>query len=159
MAGYETAIVRLRRGMSGSAAGLGVLVGRDQVVTCAHVVNTALGREQRDQAAPGEQDTVLVDFPLLGDGAVRVAYVVAWKPPPEAGDGGGDVAGLVLTENAPDGAIAARFLAAVPEPGASLRVFGYPGSPPRANGVHVDVTVKGEVGASCCRWRAPATRA
>ena len=84
MAGYETAIVRLRRGMSGQAAGLGVLVGRDQVVTCAHVVNTALGRGQRDQAAPGEQDIVLLDFPLLDEGAaVRVARVAAWTPPPE----------------------------------------------------------------------------
>ena len=146
MAGYETAVVRLRRGMDEQAAGLGVLVGPNQVVTCAHVVNTALGREQRNQAPPGEQDVVLVDFPRLDEGAVRVAHVVAWLPPPKAGDGGGDVAGLVLTENAPGGAAAARFLAAVPEPGTSLRVFGYPGRPPRANGVHVDVTVKGEVG-------------
>ena len=78
MAGYETAIVRLRRGMSGQAAGLGVLVGRDQVVTCAHVVNTALGRGQRDQAAPGEQDIVLVDFPLLDEGAA--CGWPAWPP-------------------------------------------------------------------------------
>jgi V8-like Glu-specific endopeptidase len=147
MTGYETAIVRLRRGMSGQAAGLGVLVGQDQVVTCAHVVNTALGRGQRDQAAPGEQDTVLVDFPLLDDGAaLRVARVAAWTPPPRAGNGGGDVAGLVLTEKAPDNAAAARFMAASLEPGTSPRVFGYPGSPPRSNGMHVDVTVKGEVG-------------
>ena len=146
MAGYETAIVRLRRGMSGQAAGLGVLVGRDQVVTCAHVVNTALGREQRAQAAPGEQDNVLVDFPRLDEGTVRVAHVVAWKSPPRAGNGGGDVAGLVLTEKAPDRAAAARFMAAFPVPGTSLRVFGYPGSPPRGNGMYVDVTVKGEVG-------------
>ena len=128
MAGYETAIVRLRVGMGGQAAGLGVLVGRDQVVTCAHVVNTALGRRQRDQAAPGEQDIVLVDFPRLDEGTVRVARVAAWTPPPEAGNGGGDVAGLVLTEKAPDSAAAARFMAG-PRAGsfaARVRLSGQP---------------------------------
>ncbi len=60
--------------------------------------------------------------------------------------GGGDVAGLVLTEEAPDGAAPARFAAATPEPGTRLRVFGYPGSPARENGMWVDVDLKGEVG-------------
>lgn len=32
--------------------GLGFLVGQQQIVTCAHVVNSALGREQREPAGP-----------------------------------------------------------------------------------------------------------
>jgi WD40 repeat protein len=147
MARYETAIVRLRRWAPGRpTAGLGVLIGPGQVVTCAHVVNTALGREKREQALPGEQDVVLVDFPLLPGGTVREARVVAWVPPPLDRSGGADVAGLTLAEDAPAGAALARFRSAVPEPGTWLRVFGYPGSPPRATGVHVEVELKGEVG-------------
>jgi WD40 repeat protein len=148
VAGYETAIVRLRCWAVGRpTAGLGLLVGTGQVVTCAHVVNTALGgRGQREQALPGESDLVQVEFPLLPGAPVRGARVVAWVPPPSSGAGGGDVAGLQLTEQAPASAVPARFAAAAPEPGTWLRVFGYPGSPPRESGVNVDVDLKGEVG-------------
>ena len=143
----------LRRRLSGCAAGLqrrptaglGLLVGIEQVVTCAHVVNAALGRGLREQVPPGESDLVQVEFPLLPETPVRLARVVTWVPPPSRA-GGGDVAGLVLSEVAPGGAAPARFAAAAPEPGTGLRVFGYPGSPVRENGIWVDVDLKGEVG-------------
>ena len=35
---------------------------------------------------------------------------------------------------------------AAPEPGTWLRVFGYPGRPPRQSGMNVDVDLKGQVG-------------
>jgi hypothetical protein len=149
VAGYESAIVHLRGWAAGRpTAGLGLLVGNAYVVTCAHVVNAALGRKQREQEPPGESDLVQVEFPHLAKAPVRLARVVpsAWAPPPLSGIAGGDVAGLVLTENAPDDAVRARFAAAAPEPGTRLRVFGFPGSPPRQNGVWVDVDLKGEVG-------------
>ena len=147
MAEYETTIVRLYGAAAGRpTAGLGLLVGSEQVVTCAHVVNTALGRGQREQEPPGESTRVLVEFPLLPKTPVRLARVVTWAPPPRNGAGGGDVAGLVLTEEAPVGAAPARFAAAAAEPGARLRVFGYPGNPVRETGMWVDVDLKGEVG-------------
>ena len=86
-----------------------------------------------------------VEFPLLPTTPVRLARVVTWVPPPSRA-GGGDVAGLVLSEAAPGGAASARFAVAAPEAGAGLRVFGYPGSPARENGMWVDVDLKGEVG-------------
>lgn len=145
--GYETATVRVRLWVEGhpATAGLGLLVGAGRVVTCAHVVNTALGRRQGEQAAPGESDVVQVEFPLLPGAPVRDARVVAWQPPCGAGLSGGDVAGLALTEDAPSGAVPARFMAAVPAPGTWLRVFGYPGDPPRPGGAFVDVDLKGQV--------------
>ena len=147
MAGYQTAIVRLYGAAAGRpTAGLGLLVGNEQVVTCAHVVNTALGRGQREQEPPGESTPVLVEFPLLPKTAVRLARVRTWVPPPRTGAGAGDVAGLVLTEEAPIGATPARFAATVAQPGARLRVFGYPGNPVRETGMWVDVDLKGEVG-------------
>ena len=149
MAGYETAIVQLCSSAPGMpTVGMGMLVGDDQVVTCAHVVNTALGRDQREQACPGEQDWVHVAFPQLPGVAmppVRLAQVTMWLPP-ESSMGGGDVAGLLLTEKAPDGATPARFAAVPPDPGTSLRVFGYPGFPLRETGSWVDVELKGAVG-------------
>jgi hypothetical protein len=59
-----------------------MLVGSRQVVTCAHVVNTALGRSQREQARPERSVTVEVEFPLLPGSPVRRARVEAWVPPP-----------------------------------------------------------------------------
>ena len=89
---------------------------------------------------------MLVEFPLLPTTPVRLARVVTWVPPPRTGAGAGDVAGLMLTEEAPVGAAPARFAAAAAEPGARLRVFGYPGSPAREAGMWVEVDLKGEVG-------------
>src|SRR5437879_2638908 len=99
-----------------------MLVGVGQVVTCAHVVNTALCRRPDEQAAPGKSDVVQVEFPLLPGAPVRDARVVVWEPPRGAAAGGGDVAGLVLTEDAPAGVTPARFMALVPTPGTGLRV-------------------------------------
>ena len=145
MAAYETAIVRLCGwAATRPTAGLGLLVNIGQLVTCAHVVNSALGRGLREEVQPGESDLVQVEFPLLPDTPVRLARVVTWVPPPGRA-GGGDVAGLVLTEVAPVGAASARF-AEAPAPGTRLRVFGYPGKPPREGGMWVDVDLKGEVG-------------
>jgi V8-like Glu-specific endopeptidase len=147
---YETAIVRLCGwGAGRPTVGLGLLVGPEHVVTCAHVVNNALGRDQLEQAPPGESDRVQVEFPLLPETPVRLARIVrsAWTPPAQSGAGGRDIAGLVLTEKAPGGTAPARFTAAAkPEPGTQLRVFGYPGRPLRETGAWVDVDLKGEVG-------------
>ena len=91
-----------------------------------------------------------------GPGAGGVPAVAGDAGAPGAGDdvgaaaaygaGAGDVAGLVLAEEAPTGAIPARFAADAAEPGARLRVFGYPGSPARETGMWVEVDLKGEVG-------------
>ena len=72
-----------------------------------------------------------MDFPLLPGAPVRDARVVCWRSPDSAEAGGGDVAGLALTEDAPEHAASARFMTAIPAPGTWLRVFGYPGDPPR----------------------------
>nr|MBA2695895.1 serine protease [Actinomycetota bacterium] len=127
-------------------AGLGVLVGTRQVVTCAHVVNTSLGRDQREQARPDPSAVVQVEFPLLPGAPVRTGRVQAWVPPPQRGEGEGDVAGLVLSEDAPTGATPARFAVQATAPGSRLRVFGYPETPPRERGGWVDVDLKGDVG-------------
>ncbi|HZD14711.1 MAG TPA: serine protease, partial [Pseudonocardiaceae bacterium] len=144
---YEAAVVRLVvRVIGRPTAGVGVLVGPRQVVTCAHVVNTALGRPQREQSRPDSKATVEVEFPLLPGSPVRRGRVQAWRPPPLGGVGEGDVAGLVLNEDAPAGALPARFANTGPAPGSGLRVFGYPQDPPQELGAWVDVDLKGEVG-------------
>lgn len=128
-------------------AGVGFVVGERHVLTCAHVVNTALGRDMHSQEKPSEGDRLRLQFPLIGaDGPERHATVVVWYPP-AAGDLRSeiaDVAGLEL-----EGALPAR---AVPaelshgHPAQELSVFGYPTDPPRARGAWVTCQLRGRVG-------------
>lgn len=141
----DAAVVRLIEPATATVAGLGVLVGARQVVTCAHVVNTALGLDQRSQACPAAARRLQVEFPLLPGVPPRAATVAVWVPPAVEGTGG-DVAGLELSEAAPSGAVPARLATVDAAAGEALRVFGYPGTPPRTNGAWVDVEVKGGVG-------------
>jgi hypothetical protein len=124
-------------------AGVGVLVGPRRALTCAHVVNAALGRGTRDQERPAGE--VTLELPLLEGRPRRTARVSRWRPP-SPGVPGDDLALLELTEVAPAGAAAARLDHATPEPGRTVDVFGYPGSPPRPDGGWARAIVGREVG-------------
>lgn len=149
-AAREGFVVRVLRAGSAVPAGVGFVVGDRQVLTCAHVVNTALGRTQRDQQAPGAQARVQVDFPLLRDpeeAPLRNCRVEVWVPPPVAGVTGGDVAGLALVgEGLPVGAGPARLAEAVDVREAKVDLFGYPGEPPRPDGAWSHCALGGVVG-------------
>ncbi|MGH3872998.1 MAG: hypothetical protein ACRDSR_16080 [Pseudonocardiaceae bacterium] len=146
----EGFVVRVLRVGSAVPAGVGLVVGDRHVLTCAHVVNTALGRAQRDQEAPGAQVRVQVDFPVLGEpeGApLRSCRVAVWVPPPASGVTGGDVAGLVLVgEDLPAGAGPARLAELVGVREAEVDLFGYPGESPRRDGAWARCRLGGVVG-------------
>ncbi|MEJ2854550.1 MULTISPECIES: trypsin-like peptidase domain-containing protein [unclassified Saccharothrix] len=121
----------------GLVVGLGVLVGARQIVTCAHVVNLALGREKLSGDRP---DRVEVQV----GGHRMVAVVAQWVPPPvREGAPGDDVAGLVVDVDVP--VAPARLVTTLPGVGQEVRVFGYPGKPVRPNGSWVTAVVRGEV--------------
>jgi WD40 repeat protein/3',5'-cyclic AMP phosphodiesterase CpdA len=133
---------------SGGTAGVGMLVGPREIMTCAHVVNAALGRDLRTQDEPG--GPVTVEFPLVPGAEPTTVTVARWLPPPrsDAADAGGhDVAGLVLAGAAlPGGAVPARLATQLPETGAIVDVFGYAATPQRRDGAWVEATVRGTVG-------------
>jgi WD40 repeat protein len=144
---YSSAVVRLVYVTKGlrKIAGMGMLVGPKQVVTCAHVVNTALERGQTEQTAPADNLILTVEFPFVPDSPQRSGKVVAWSPPPQTATGTGDIAGIVLSEAAPPGSAPGCFGARASSQD-SLKVFGYPGVPLRNQGRWVDVELKGEIG-------------
>jgi WD40 repeat protein len=127
----------------GTPVGIGALVGDRHILTCAHVVNAALGRDPKDQAKP--DGTVELDFPFAPrTGGLLRARVVCWVPPPADGRAGDDIAGLELTtETAPDGVVPARLAAEPPRPGRAVRVYGCPGERPA--GQWVDATIRERV--------------
>ncbi len=124
----------------GGPAGVGALVSERHVVTCAHVVNAALGRNARQQEQP--TGPVQLDFPLL-DAPMMIATVERWLPPPREGAAGDDIAGLVLAERAPAGAVAARLAVETPRPGRTVLVFGFPAG--RPDGGWAEAAVRGPV--------------
>ncbi|MDQ3886332.1 MAG: trypsin-like peptidase domain-containing protein, partial [Actinomycetota bacterium] len=127
---------------SGRTVGVGVLVGPREVVTCAHVVNAALGRDHGAQDQPVAEVTVAF---AAGDGPRLPAGVRRWLPPPRTGAVGDDIAGLVLAD-LPTGATPARLATNLPARGRVVDVFGFPGSPPRPHGAWVEAAVRGRIG-------------
>src|SRR5262249_16704252 len=114
------------------------------ILTCAHVVNAALGRDLRAQERP--EEVLAIDFPLLSECLTSRARVVQWLPPPREGVTGDDIAGLLLDEDPPPGAEPVRLGPERPRPGQVVDVFGYPREPQGENGVWVEVTVRDVVG-------------
>jgi WD40 repeat protein len=86
---------------SGEYFGFGLLVAEGKVVTCAHVVAGSMG-EPDGLPAPPSRGRIRLEFPFIAPGQVLTAVASAWQA--MAADGSGDVAGLVLDDDVPDGA-------------------------------------------------------
>ncbi|ACU40232.1 eIF2A-related protein [Actinosynnema mirum] len=113
-----------------------VLLAGGKVMTCAHVVNHALRRHEREAGKP--------DAPVRLQFGPRTvtARVAHWMPPPaREGDPGDDIAGLEVTP--PPDIPPARLITTLPRPNTVVRIFGYPGKPLRPDGAWVDALVKG----------------
>jgi hypothetical protein len=144
--------VRVLRADLSGAAGVGFIVGDGRIVTCAHVVNAALGREKTEQTEPKQGSLIKVDFPLL-DGAEsagrRDCRLRKWLPPPQPGISGRDLAVLELAHGAlPAKAGPARLMDPAGARNASVQIFGYPDlrSDPRPEGVRATLRMAGGVG-------------
>ncbi|WP_405759125.1 ATP-binding protein [Streptomyces sp. NBC_00073] len=150
----EGFVVKVRSRASEVPAGVGFMVGPNQLVTCAHVVNVALGRTKEDRTKPSDRARIQVEFVLLGDaegGPLRNCRIDAWDPPPGGGSAGRDVAGLTIVggDLVPVGAGAARLLDSRlgDAGGGEAAIFGYPGVPPReVNGAWTACLLRGAVG-------------
>lgn len=85
--------------------GLGFAVDATHVVTCAHVVNTALGRNDRlESGRPDPDDSLRVRFPIGGahdDDLFRSASVAGWLPASHGTFEAEDVAVLEFSIPAP----------------------------------------------------------
>jgi hypothetical protein len=104
------------------SAGMGVVVDGRHVVTCAHVVNSALGRPFESQNKPDKQ--VPVAFPYSNvSKAVRMGRVVSWYP---MGQGRTrDIAVLELDDDVPARAEIASLVLDYNLKDHTFEVFGF----------------------------------
>ncbi|MCW6010054.1 trypsin-like peptidase domain-containing protein [Micromonospora sp. CPCC 205371] len=130
------ALVRLLDA-GGTGHGLGLLVADREIVTCAHVVNLALGLSWEDTARPAV--SVQVEFPFVGPGRRYTAEVTAWRSP--APDGSGDVAGLRLHAAPPDGVAPCSLADTADLYGHRFSSFGITATHP--TGLWVDGEIRG----------------
>lgn len=110
--------------------GTALLVSPRYLLSCAHVVNAALGRAPDEAGVP--DGAVRLEFPASAPGTLFLARVVVWHPRvPQAG-GRYDVAGLELVAPPPEGALPAPLVLEA-TPGTPCRIFGFPAGRPGGN--------------------------
>jgi hypothetical protein len=120
--------------------GAGVLVSPQHILTCAHVVNDALGVERECDELPTAEITL--GFLTKGE-PTRRAKVVNWLP--VAADGSGDIALLELLDSKPEDAKPVRLIKDYEPPGDDrFDAFGFPVK--RDFGMITDGVIKGSIG-------------
>lgn len=119
------------KSLDGKMAGMGFLVSRSLVITCAHVINAALGPNVTDSSLLSRSSEVTVAFPFAaydnGKVAPEIAACVLRARPPGRLPSD-DIALLQLRSEAPE-EVGVTVLASVPGPqlaGNELDVFGAP---------------------------------
>jgi Trypsin-like serine proteases, typically periplasmic, contain C-terminal PDZ domain len=138
MTRVEQAQVRIYATDEKTIVGSGFLVGRREVLTCAHVVTRALGLpDDTPEPPPGR---VSLDFPFRAPGQRLAARVVRWHPQ-------GDIAVLELESDPPAGTEPAPLVEGSDLWGHPFRAFGFPAGHPE--GVWASGIIRG---ANACGW-------
>ena len=117
----ESAVVRFRDAAD-TVVGAGFLVGDGLIVSCAHVVAAALGRNEKQQPT----GPVTVEFPVRGPlgPTSGTATVIGWTPTEK--DERGDIAVLRFDGGVPEGVRAAWLSPAPPPAGTEVQALGFP---------------------------------
>jgi hypothetical protein len=101
----------------GVPTGAGLLISEKKILTCAHVVNSALGQEYD----PGQivQTSIVFDIPQIISNQTLTAYVDIW-------DKSNDISVLCCNEKLPFNPVSASLILEKDMWGDQFRVFGFP---------------------------------
>lgn len=132
---FRSSIVRLST-VQGGVVGTGFLVGRKYVVTCAHVINDALERDQDTPEQP-VNEKIYLNFPHASPKKSYTAHVVCWHPPRSLDASTRDVGILELEETAPHSVTETQFVSSPVAGGSAehqFHTYGFPGGYDDKNG-------------------------
>lgn len=147
----NSGIATVRHATDDYHAGMGILIDKRRVITCAHVVNAALALDVDSKNYPDAESRVVVRFPLV-DGQPEIeAEIAHWLAPGMSPRD--DIALLTLKEDAPEEAGIAILadIAAIPLDADRLSVFGRSESGPSGDywiGNNVDAKFMGSTTAA-----------
>ncbi|BAY87689.1 peptidase S1 and S6 chymotrypsin/Hap (plasmid) [Calothrix parasitica NIES-267] len=135
----ESSIVRFYS-QAGKVIGAGFLVSKKHILTCAHVVNSALAKAAGVQEKPTVE--VELDFPRVSPGIHVTAKVIFWLPvnPNQSQE---DIALLELSNSIPDTVQPVQLMTSDDLWGHSFRALGFPEG--QSNGVWATGKLRGEV--------------
>ena len=118
----QASAVRIFDHPDGLVVGAAFLADTGVVLTCAHVIASALGIAETASTCPKE--LITLDFPLVAPRHWLTARVLRWVPVQP--DGSGDIAVLRLENPAPPGTRITRLMQTENHWEHPFRVFGYP---------------------------------
>lgn len=119
--------------------GTGILVSKQFVLTCAHVVAQALYGSYQNMPPQKPNDFVTIDFPIVAPLTFLQGIVICWIPMKQNGEG--DIAVLELTSNCPNNARPVNLVQPTNTWGHTFRTFGCPRR--HHNGLWVSGQIKG----------------
>ena len=126
-----SAIARIHQA-NGRVVGAGFLVSHRHVMTCAHVINAAVGQKPSSPSEPHQ--AIPLDFPLVASGNILKGRVLRWFPvQPSASispETSADMALLELENLLPEGTQPLRLVKAENLWKHPFRVFGFPEGQP-----------------------------
>jgi hypothetical protein len=142
--GKNTGIAKVLLGDGPDHVGMGIVIDPWHMITCAHVINDALMRDEAEQTKPDEP--VKVAFPMLGHPTEFSATVVAWRPPGLKQQD--DIAILKFDNEVPKEVSVAMLadVSGMSPDGDELSVFGLAAG--QLFGTHVDAKFKGPTSAA-----------
>ena len=138
----ESAVVRIYS-HSGQVIGAGFLVSQKQILTCAHVVASALRIPANATQIP--EASISLDFPRVASGELLTAKVIGWQPVclnslKEIEE---DIAVLELQSVPPEAAQPVRLVTSKDLWGHPFRILGFPEGKP--NGVWASGALRGQL--------------
>ena len=131
-------LARLLTANGKSVVGAGILVDTRHVVTCAHVVNLALGRLEDEPTRPDQP--VKLDFVEAEDNVAGPASTVCWVPIGQ--EERGDICVLELDSDAPAGTAPAPLRRPARLRGHRFDTYGFP------EGFDTGIGAQGKIGSS-----------
>ncbi len=121
------AVARIRQ-TNGKVVGAGFLVSDKYVLTCAHVINAAIGQPLNAPNEPNQE--IHLDFPLIASKNILRGRVIRWLPvqpsPSILPETGADIALLELENPLPPGTQPVRLVRTENLWKHSFQVFGFP---------------------------------
>lgn len=123
----------------GRIVGAGFLISSQYILTCAHVVTTALGVPSDIASAP--ENFLSMDFPLVKPGLIIRARTFIWKPNQQNVTHSNDIAVLQLIESPPKDAAPTHMIVASDLWDHSFKAFGFPSI--QTNGVWASGRLRG----------------